>query len=312
MANKIAAHNSIRIRGGRGQTGTPDRTLNTLTEVLEENKKRIELLYRQIEKGETFNGQVEQVRELIKAYEDFEAQLEQYQLKLKEVVTGTTFSSIVDSMAAGFRKGFASAEEEAKFFTENFEDMMRDAIIQSLPFKALEKPLAKFYEEFAKFAELDDNGVGLTAEEIKTLRDTNNAIIENASKEFNALKDIAGINFGSGAGSVDDPNQKGLAGQIKSSITEETGSIIAGQFMGLRLDVNGIRRLLETQFTNSTDYMQLGMDKLRQLEQINRNTRLTAEELVIHTRILTSLPPLLTSIDNGVRASEAAIKANGG
>ncbi len=155
---------------------------------------------------------------------DIDALLAENARAFREALTGTTADSIVDSIVAGFSEGKRSAAD----FAQSFEDLMRNAVLQSLKFQALEKPLQKFYDEFAADAE---SGSMLTEEEIRKLRENFNSIIGDAGKKFEELQKITNVNFQPGTN-----GGNALSGTIKS-ITEETGNLLAGQIGGMRLTV---------------------------------------------------------------------------
>jgi hypothetical protein len=90
-----------------------------------------------------------------------------------ETFTGTTADSIADSVIQGFEGGLKGAAD----FADNFESLMKNAVLQSLKFQALEQPLKQFYDNFAKAAQSD--GI-LTESEIKQLHDDFNGIIDDA------------------------------------------------------------------------------------------------------------------------------------
>lgn len=278
-------------------------TLDTLEKVAEANRAAINSFYEGLANGTLSGSNLEQVKELVASYEELETKLEQYKLKLQEVVTGTTFSSIVDSIAGGFRQGFEDAETEAKFFAQTFEDLMRDAIIQSLKFKALEKPLAAFYDQFALFSE---SGGSLDQSEITELRDIYNKIIEDANKQFTDLKNLTGVEFGTG-----NDNQKGLAGAVRG-ITADQADLLAGQFGGLRLHTAEILSEIKASREERVDYAAMGVQKVRLLEMIEVNTRLLQQQNLQTNAKLDSQTTILSSIERGVRESTDAIKANGG
>jgi len=228
LANLYDLINSggTRPRGNDPITGTTVR-LNELEEVIETNRKKIDEFYKRLANPDiSVSGNVEELRELIQTYEDLGVQLEEYQNKLREVVTGSTFTSIVDSIADGFRRGFANATEQAEFFATTFKDLMQNALIQGLKMQALEKPLKEFYEEFARNSE-----DGLNASEYANLQDIYNQIIKDAQAKYEQLQQIAGADFTDKPGGA---SANSLQGSYER-LTEETGTVLAGQTAGMRL-----------------------------------------------------------------------------
>lgn len=139
----------------------------------------------------------------------------------REIFTGSSRDAILDSIVDGFKGGLRSASD----FADNFEELMRNAVINSIKFKALEAPLGKFFEDFAASAETD--GV-LTQSEIEQLRANYNRIIDEAGKKFDELQKITGVDL------TDEIQSKSLKGTIKG-ITEQQADLLAGQFGGLRI-----------------------------------------------------------------------------
>ena len=205
--------------------------LNAINEVLEANKDNLNELYEAIASG-NLRGDTEGLQELIKTYEQLQGQLEEYKAKIQQLFTGTTFESIADTIADGFRQGFDSAADQAKFFADTFEDLMKNAIIQSLKMQALEKPLKAFYDQFAAMSE---TGGGLTEDEVVALERMYNEILENAQKKFDDLQKLAGIDFASSTDS-ENTNANSLQGGIER-MSQETAEIIAGQLGGMRLGI---------------------------------------------------------------------------
>lgn len=164
----------------------------------------------------------ELLQQIKKEGEDLDQLLADTIRETQQILTGTTAESITDSIAQGFADGkYAVAD-----FADDFEALMKNAIIQSLKAKALEGPLQKFYEQFALAAESEG---ALTESEIANLNEYFNSIIENARQGFEDLQKITSVNFGS-------DSSNSLKGAIQSQLTEQTGSILVGHFAGLRLD----------------------------------------------------------------------------
>jgi hypothetical protein len=109
-------------------------------------------------------------------------------------------------------------------FADNFEAIMRDAILQSFKYSALEKPLQEFYEQFAGAAQSDNI---LTEAEIQQLRSNFNRIMEEAGAKFDELQKVTDVDL------IDD-TENSLKGAIRG-ITEQQADLLAGTMGGLRL-----------------------------------------------------------------------------
>lgn len=185
---------------------------------------------------------------------DIDTLLAENALRLKEALTGTTSNTIADSIIEGFRQGKKGAGD----FADTFQDLMKNAILQSLKLRFLEKPLQDFFNEFAN---LTDTGGQLTSSEVTDLQTMFNTIITNASDQFAALQQIAGININSQAG-----QGNSLQGAIKG-MTEQQAELLAGQFGGLRL--------------TALDQLNIARQSLLVFNDIQVNTGLAAERLLL-------------------------------
>lgn len=165
---------------------------------------------------------IDRLQLLIDNYQQFKEAQEAFKKQLDETFTGTTASSITDAIVDGFRNGKRSIED----FAGTFEDLMRNAMLQSLKVQALEKPLQEFFNQFADASESDNI---LTSDETKKLQANYNSIITNAGQKFEQLNKILGLQ------TTSLNTQNSLKGSIQAQLTEQTGSVIAGQLGGLRL-----------------------------------------------------------------------------
>jgi hypothetical protein len=130
-----------------------------------------------------------------------------------ELNTATTRNAIADNIIEGFKAGRRSAAE----FADDFEDMMKDAVLQSIKIKALEGPLKEWYESFAAMA-----SDGLTEEEIAELREMYNNIIAAGGEQLSQMEDVTGLDFTS---SSREASRKGL-----ESISQDSADLLNGKF----------------------------------------------------------------------------------
>jgi hypothetical protein len=174
----------------------------------------------------------------------------------KQTLTGTTSDSIVSSIA----DAFANSKSTITDFANTFQDLMKNAVIQSLKTQALEGPLKDWYETFAKM-----NEKGLTADDVTKLRDMYNKIIGNAQTEFTTLQNVTGVQFPTAS----DANT--LSGSIKG-MSEDTATALEGSLNSLRLNV-------ATMLQNNTNGMTIMQKSLDLQGQIAVNTKDTVEAL---------------------------------
>lgn len=194
---------------------------------------------------------------------------------LQETVTTTTSESISDSILDGFAEGkFAAAD-----FAETFEDLMKNAMLESFKVKYLEKAFDDFYNSFAEAAE---SGGGLSASELENLQNQFNTDIENAQAGFDAINTLFEDAFGSSIADVVTDTEEtaeevaetqGLAGSIQASLTEETGTILAGTMNSMRVFIeaqNDILNNMEQHLSNivvNTEYNKQ-LDRLENIEAL--------------------------------------------
>lgn len=190
----------------------------------------IELLAAQNKLSESAQKYYEALKKAKEEGEDLQAQLENLAEETREAFTGIGFDSLVDGIIDGFKEGKRSAED----FAENFEDLMKNAVLQSLKLNALEDPLRKFYEDFAQKAE---DGNGLTSSEIADLKRQYNSIIENANRQAQELERITGVDLSK----TDEPSQQGSASaKAIQTITQDQANSLDGKITGIQDTVYGI------------------------------------------------------------------------
>lgn len=139
---------------------------------------------------------------------------------------GITSDSISDAILDGLQSGKSGIKD----FASSFEDMMKTAVLNSLKTKYLEGPLKEFQK---KFAELSESGGQLTEAEIEELRGMYADILSGAKDQFDAMKDISGLDF-----TMDSDNT--LKGAF-AKVSQESITLLAGQFGAMRVDTGAIK-----------------------------------------------------------------------
>lgn len=183
-------------------------------------------------KGRGSGTDAEKVKEFEDAIDELEHKLRNLKLEIYETLTATTSDSITDAIIQGFKDGKTSIED----FAGTFEDLMKDAIIESFKLRYLENVTQDFFEQFGALAQSDNI---LTPEEIEELRHTFSNLIANSESELSALNDILlGAGIDGGLFGVDKEGKDGLSGAIRREITEETGTELAGLMRRIAEDVN--------------------------------------------------------------------------
>lgn len=175
----------------------------------------------QIDSEKIKGNDAEQLQQLLSTYQEYVEKLKEVQNRYFEEITGSSYEGIVDGVLSAFEQGLTGAEN----FADNFESLMRKAMLQALSINALQAPLQGWYEMFANMAQSENE---LTAEEIELLRKKYDMIISNAEEYAQHLEEVTGISF------EDEETAKALSGAVKG-VTEETASVIAGQMNAIRI-----------------------------------------------------------------------------
>ncbi|HNV51850.1 MAG TPA: hypothetical protein PKM28_03105, partial [Tenuifilaceae bacterium] len=159
-----------------------------------------------------------------------------YANQQNELLTGTTYDSIVSSIVDGFADGLFSAED----FADSFEELMRKALLNSLEIQALQKPMQDWYNQFAAA-----NADGLTESEIASLQAAYSAIINSAGEYAKSLEEAAGITLSK----AEDEERGGLSGAIKG-MSQESADLLAGQLGAIRINTSDIASWLTGGFNS--------------------------------------------------------------
>lgn len=173
-------------------------------------------------------AETEYYQTLLDQYDELIEQQEEIKDSLYETLTGTTASAISDSILEGFADGQVAVAD----FADNFEDLMRQAILSTFQVKYLEEQFEDFYDMFGEAMYSDE---GLSEEEIEQLREVFNENIETASAAYSELNDLFNEIFSTDLAT--DSDSQGLTGSIQASLTEETGTVLAGTLNSIRIDI---------------------------------------------------------------------------
>lgn len=190
--------------------------------------EEIEKLYTQDKLEGAAKTLFERLKQLKEEGADVVDMMDDLKTEMNEAWTGTTSSAISDSIMQGFLDGKKSAID----YADDFEDLMRNAMMKSIQMKYLEAPLQKWYEKFAQ-----DSETGLTSDKIAELRKAYDQIIESAAKEAENLEKITGIGMATGeAGRT--AVAKGITSVSQDSFDEYRGSVNALQYITANIDKN--------------------------------------------------------------------------
>ena len=262
------------------KTGTRDITEGLSGKTYEE----LEKLFTEGKLTEGTKALFEQLQKLRNESKDVKLALADLASEANEVFTGTTASSITDSIVEGFKNGYRTAED----FASNFQDLMQGAMLNTFKYKVVEAQIQEFYNSFADRAKSDEQ---LSQQEIDELKSEYNAIITNSAAQFSQLQKITGIDQSSSTGS-------GLQGSIKREMTEATASELTGLYRAT-YDLMKQMGMTGTQQLNvSTQHLMIAI-------KIEANTRETAN----NTKSLERLEAIengITTLANNSKNSQSA------
>ena len=189
------------------------------------------------------------------------------QKSLAEELIGSSAQSLADSWVEAFRKG----EEATWDFAKNFEDVMRQAIINgfsdSVILAQIDPIFNKFREKVMDFlaGEIDLDEV--VTPELEAQIEQTAEKIKELSPELSSILEKLGLE-------VDSSSSQTLSAAIKG-VSEQTASLVAGQ-------MNAIR-------TNQIKSMETLSDSLSALVAIESNTRYNRYLESIDRRLVTLL-----------------------
>lgn len=164
-------------------------------------------------------------------YIEYYKQLEELENEWREKLTSTSF----DSVRNEFKSAMLDMEATTEDFTKSFEEMMKNAIIESLMTEKYDKFIQKWYEDFAKAMEDGE----LTTSEQGSLQRTWDNIVNMGIKEREALFDTMGF---SSAAYSQEASSKGF-----EAMNQDTGEELNGRFTALQVAGEEIRRQSEQQ-----------------------------------------------------------------
>ncbi|WP_372776805.1 hypothetical protein, partial [Mangrovibacterium sp.] len=252
-------------------------------EELAELNAEIEELSTQILTGGLSPEHMEAAEAILNAYSELQDRMS----SIEEDLIGTSVNDLADSLAEAFLAG----EDAAEAWGEKVDDIIQKVIIDQLTAQLLTEPIQKAVDQL--IVDLNDGDTtgrtqtdpGLTVDEAQNFKDSVLDILESAGPAFDAVREAyeaAGFSFSS------DDSESGydeLTG-ITQSLTEETGSLLVGQFMAMRIDLKGIGENTD----QCADYL---MQSLAVQQEIAQNTSynkrlVTIEEKIAETNKLLS------------------------
>lgn len=156
-------------------------------------------------------------KSIVDEWDKLNEQADQLKETVSEINTGINFDEARD----GLDDFLLSADTTFKDISDNFEDYMRQSILNVVKSDYLNKEMKEWYDQFDKMSK---DGA-LSASDVETLREKYETIYNEAQNRIDELLNAAGVNL---EGAI--PNSQ--AGAISETITEETASIMMGIWRG--------------------------------------------------------------------------------
>ncbi len=252
---------------------------------------RMEELYSQGKLKDKAKADFESLKALREELEKAGLQVEDLQEQLNQLLTGTNVDGLADGLMELFENGKAAAAD----FGQSFEDILRNAINNSFKEKMLKDALQPWYDDFAAmFVEGTPTDADLAA-----LKERYTQIGEDMAKQLEAMGAIAGVSPGG-----KDADKNTLKGDFKS-LTEETGSVLAGRMAGVQLAM--VDMAAASKQSGAAMLAELREQTLNSME-IAANTLRTAN----NTERLAAIETALVSMDRKMSNGNNALRAAGG
>lgn len=225
------------------------------------------------------------MQEAINKLIEYTDQRKELQAELSKDLLQTTPTDIENIIVEGLKNGKKSVKE----FGEDFEDTMRDALLQSFAVEQLRPQIKQFYEKYAQLAKSEDGKLDLTSSEIEELHNDWNNLIQWSQEQFEGIKQVAGIN------DQTTEELKRQTGTISETITEQTAQESMGIWRGSYDTLKGIDQKVLT-FHESYKTTMTACNNI--LNEIAANTGNT-------TNALTEVNATLTRIDGRLKTLES-------
>ena len=240
----------------------------------------IEAAYALKESADIWSKMPDWMQESVEKMIEINEQTEELKETLNESLFQTTSKDLEDAIIEGLKNGKKGVDE----IGSEFEEVMRNALLQSFAINELRPMIKKFYEKYTQLADSDENGkLDLTKDEIDTLRKEWNDIITGATEGWENFKQIVGYTESSDA-STQSATSRGF-----QTMSQDTGNELNGRFSDLQMkgqqiiDINtGIRDI-------ASELRQIQVESLLELRGINENTGNTVKILKMHTSMLSKI-----------------------
>ena len=208
--------------------------------------------------------------EYIQNIEKYGEQLEEIAEKEKEVITGTSFDAFRD----GYIDLISDLESTNEDLADNLEKNLQNAFFRSLIANKYNSQIKALYDNWVKLGE-----DGLTKDEVESLREQNQAMIDQMIKDREELMNTFGWSSTDSSGSNQSPSSGVLTTMSQDSIST----------------FEGIGRNMQTHLANIDKFVQ----DLRDSQKLDSETLAT---IASHTAYIVLIYDLMEDIKlNGIK-----------
>ena len=209
--------------------------------------------------------------ELVNAYIERAGMLDQLTDALNEKLTGYSWDNFKGSFVDTLKDLTSTTED----FADNIEDLLTNAILNSLVNEAYKDRIKALYGMIADAAGEDsEGGTAFTSGELQGIREANEALAADLIAARNALVEGGVLKETESSGSS---SRNAIMGQ---QITESTASLLGGYINAIRADTS-VNRLTLTQILGAVQGIQqmpdIAQAQLQQLQELASHARLIAE-----------------------------------
>ena len=208
-------------------------------------------------------------------YTQYWKQLEELENAYREKLTSTSFDSIKDD----FRSALLDMENSAETFADNFEEMMKKAMLESMMTELYDGRLQDWYEDFAGFMEhYDEMAEAERQKRQEELRQQYDSIVADAQRDWQLQQDTMGWDSdkeqqSASRGGFETMSQD-QASELSGRFTAvaETGIRIEGAITELKGDLSGLLAQSQGIYNIANDTRNILAQSYLELQQINENT----------------------------------------
>ena len=194
-------------------------------------------------------------------------ELENLENEYSEKLTSVSF----DTIRNDFRNALLGMEDDAEAFSENFEKMMKDAVLESMMTEKYDKRLKDWYKLFSGYMEGGYLGEG----EQDDLRDEWQGIVNDALEEWKHWKKIMGWDTESSANQQQSASSRGFG----TEMTHEDAGELSGRFTALNESSLRQEAIQQGISDIADDMRNIIAQSYIELQQISENTGDSAKYL---------------------------------